>query len=278
MRIINRFDQILSCYPDRSFDLEAWRRYANAIDGGLGGKCEQDAQDYDFDRDVRPVLNQVLRDWETARVANASFTAVTKRLNDSLPLLFDRDIDLDVVLYLGLCNGAGWATTLGGRDVILLGIEKIVELNWQNEDDMQALIFHEIGHKWHQTYGVLYPETRSAGDESLAQLFREGIAMVCEQILCRDGNHYHQDKNGWLAWCTAHQDEIKREYLRRVDGQLSTQDFFGDWRQYQGHSDVGYYLGCEFIKFMERQDELTDIANFSIGQIAERFRAFASPT
>lgn len=276
MRIINTFDQIWNCYPNQTFDLAAWRRYAHAIDGELDEKCEQDAQDYDFDRDVLPVMNHVAQDWDAARAANASFIAVTKRLNDRLPLLFDRDVDLDVVLYLGLCNGAGWATTLGGRDVILLGIEKIVELNWQNEDDMQALIFHEIGHKWHQTYGVLYPETRSAGDESLAQLFREGIAMVCEQILCRDGNHYHQDKNGWLVWCAAHRGEIKREYLRRVESQISTQDFFGDWRQYQGHSDVGYYLGCEFIKYLQRQYELTDIANFSVDQMRERFRAFGA--
>ena len=127
----------------------------------------------------------------------------------------------------GLCNGAGWATSLDGRDAVLLGIEKIIELNWQDESAMQALIFHEIGHIWHKTYGNLYPEARSEGEKSLAQLYQEGLAMVCEHILCQDDRYYHQNQNGWLDWCKENEAEIKREYLRRVDKNISTQDFFG---------------------------------------------------
>ena len=40
---------------------------------------------------------------------------------------------------------------------------------------MQALIFHEIGHIWHKTYGNLYPEARSEGENSLAQLYQEDL-------------------------------------------------------------------------------------------------------
>ena len=94
---------------------------------------------------------------------------------------------------------------------------------------MQALIFHEIGHIWHKTYGNLYPEARSEGEKSLAQLYQEGLAMVCEHILCQDDRYYHQNQNGWLDWCKENEAEIKREYLRRVDKNISTQDFFGDW-------------------------------------------------
>ena len=50
---------------------------------------------------------------------------------------------------------------------------------------MQALIFHEIGHIWHKTYGNLYPEARSEGEKSLAQLYQEGLAMVCEHIYAK---------------------------------------------------------------------------------------------
>ena len=63
---------------------------------------------------------------------------------------FENGVETDIILYLGLCNGAGWATSLDGRDAVLLGIEKIIELNWQDESAMQALIFHEIGHIWHK--------------------------------------------------------------------------------------------------------------------------------
>lgn len=182
---------------------------------------------------------------------------------------------MDIILYLGLCNGAGWATALDGRNAILLGIEKIIELDWQNEADMQALIFHEIGHIWHKTYGVLYPKTQSKGEESLVQLYQEGIAMVCEHILCQDNNYYHQNKNDWLTWCKDNKLEIKQEYLNRIDNNISTQDFFGDWCNYKGHSDVGYYLGCEFVKHLQQHYSLFDIANLNINQLYEQYKTFA---
>ena len=162
------------------------------------------------------------------------------------------------------------------RDAVLLGIEKIIELNWQDESAMQALIFHEIGHIWHKTYGNLYPEARSEGENSLAQLYQEGLAMVCEHILCQDDRYYHQNQNGWLDWCKENEAEIKREYLRRVDKNISTQDFFGDWCSYKNHSDVGYYLGCEFVKHLQRQYSLVDIASLNVNQLYNHFKEFAS--
>ena len=89
-------------------------------------------------------------------------------------------VETDIILYLGLCNGAGWATSLDGRTCGFARNRKnYLELNWQDESAMQALIFHE-GHIWHKTYGNLYPEARSEGENSLApKLYQEGLAMVC---------------------------------------------------------------------------------------------------
>lgn len=42
-------------------------------------------------------------------------------------------MDVDIILYLGLASGAGWATTLGGKRVILLGVEKIIEIDWYDK-------------------------------------------------------------------------------------------------------------------------------------------------
>ncbi len=275
MQLINTFHKIQNCFPNNMFDIEAWRKYTKEFSSELCEKCEQDSKDYDFDKDIMPVLNNVILNKEAAATANASFIAIAERLSRNISQLFKSDIDPDIILYLGLCNGACWATTLDGRNAVLLGIEKIIELNWQNESDMQALIFHEIGHIWHKTYGNLNPHAQTSGEQSLAQLYREGIAMVCEQILCNDDNHYHQDKNGWLDWCTANKAEIKREYLRRVKENESTQDFFGDWCSYKNHSDVGYYLGCEFVKYLKQFYSLIEIANLNIGEIYKRFEDFA---
>lgn len=275
MRIINTFDKIQNCYTDNKFNLDAWRKYTKEFSRELSKKCEQDSKEYDFNKQIFPIVNNVLLNKEAALRTNASFISVTNQLKSNINKLFKNDIDLDIILYLGLCNGAGWATALDGRNTILLGIEKIIELDWQNEADMQALIFHEIGHIWHKTYGVLYPKTQSKGEESLVQLYQEGIAMVCEHILCQDNNYYHQNKNDWLTWCKDNKLEIKQEYLNRIDNNISTQDFFGDWCNYKGHSDVGYYLGCEFVKHLQQRYSLFDIANLNINQLYEQYKTFA---
>lgn len=208
-------------------------------------------------------------------LANHSFIAVTSDLKNNINKLFHEEIELDIVLYLGLCNGAGWATTLDNRNAILLGIEKIIELNWQSKSQMQALIFHEIAHIWHKTYGILYPHTSSQGEKSIVQLYQEGIAMVCEQILYQDINHYHQNKNGWLDWCITNKNQIKREYLKRINNCEGTQDFFGNWCSYQGYSDVGYFLGCEFIKYLQEKFSLVEIANLKVSTLLQHFKMFA---
>ena len=278
MRIVNTFDQIQNCFMNHVFDLDCWRKYTKAFSQELSEKCETDAKGYNFEKDILPVINRVQQNKEEALLANASFVAVAKQLDHRISELFPKAPELDILFYLGLCNGAGWATTLDGRDAILIGLEKILELGWQNESSMQALIFHEVGHIWHKTYGVFSPETRTKGEASLAQLYQEGIAMVCEQILCQHADYYHQNQNGWLNWCVSNQREIKQEFLRRIDSNLSTQDFFGDWCNYQKHSDVGYYLGCEFVKHLQRQHSLVEIANLDSKQLNRHFRAFVCST
>jgi hypothetical protein len=275
MRIINTFDNIGSCFPQGHFHMEAWRKYAGNISPNLAEKCEADAAAYDFQTDIVPVAEGVIRHKEKSAQASRSFLAVAQALAAGMGRLFQDEIPLDIIFYLGLCNGAGWATTLDGRDAILLGVEKIVELNWQDTASMQALIYHEIGHIWHKTYGNSYPSVSSQGDASLIQLYREGIAMVCEQLLCQDDSYFHQDQDGWLDWCLSHKDEIKAEYLRRMDKGESTQDFFGGWNSYQGHSDLGYFLGCEFIKYLQNLFSLTQIAKLDASQLRRYYRLFA---
>ena len=278
MRIINTFEQIHSCFKNNLFDLDSWRKYTKQFSSELSEKCERDARNYDYCRDILPVIHNVVSHHEAAQLANNSFIAVTQQLNSSIEKLFENDIELDVILYLGLCNGAGWATTLDGRNAILLGIEKIIELNWQNETALRALLFHEIGHIWHKTYGNFSPKTQSKGEDSLVQLYQEGIAMVCEQILCQDNHYYHQNQNDWLTWCTSNITDIKQEYLQRMDNNISTQDFFGDWCSYKHHSDVGYYLGCVFIQYLQQQYPLVEIAKLNVRQLYQYFKTFVLST
>ena len=114
---------------------------------------------------------------------------------------FGHELEIDIVLYVGLCNGAGWVTNINGRDVILLGIEKILELNWYDEDSMRGLIYHELGHVYQMQYGVLEQESFDHRKNFVWQLFVEGIAMYFEQVLVGDKNYFHQDAEGWKQWC-----------------------------------------------------------------------------
>ena len=39
------------------------------------------------------------------------FVAVTDKLAENIGRLFENGVETDIILYLGLCNGAGWATS-----------------------------------------------------------------------------------------------------------------------------------------------------------------------
>lgn len=276
MIIKNTYDTIIKYFYGKGFNLETWREYAAHIFTELPGKCECDAKDYDFESQVLPVITSALKNKNQMDLTEHSFQMVTDELADDVWDLFGYDTDFTIILYLGLCNGAGWATTLEENDVILLGIEKIIELGWSDYEEMQALIYHEVGHIWHKKKGNLYFPAATQRELSILQLYQEGVAMRCQQILCKDDNFYHQNKGNWLAWCQTNEVEIKTEYLRRLDGNENTQDFFGDWCSYKGFPDVGYFLGCKFIKYLEKAYSLKEIANLSYDTLNAAFINYAA--
>ena len=274
MKIINTCDKIKSVFAN-GFDIELWRKYAGEISHELPSKCKNDAKSYDFNNDILPVLEKALSN-EKIDFVSRNFQTVIDTLNDNMSKLFANKPDINIVLYLGLCNGAGWATTLDGKNTVLLGIEKIIELSWGDETNMRALILHEIGHLWHKLNGNLHIPEYTKRRKGIAQLYCEGVAMVCEHILCGDDEFYHQDKDGWLDWCYKNENEIKREYLRRLDKKISVQDFFGDWCSYNGHSDVGYFLGCRFVEHLMKTHSLKEIANMKYGALNRAFTEFSN--
>lgn len=274
MKIINTCDKIKSVFID-GFSIDLWRKYAGEISKELPSKCEKDAKEYNFNESVLPVLEVALNE-EKLDFVSRNFQTVIDTLNDNLSKLFDKEPDINIILYLGLCNGAGWATTLDGKNTVLLGIEKIIELNWGDETNMRALILHEIGHLWHKLNGNLHIPEYTKRRKGIAQLYCEGVAMVCEHILCGDDEFYHQDKDGWLDWCYKSENQIKREYLRRLDAKESIQDFFGDWCSYNGYSDVGYFLGCRFVEYLMKTYSLKEIANMKYRVLNKAFTEFAN--
>lgn len=255
MRIIDTYDDILSLFQNSKhhFNKELWQIYVNKISIELSAMCLKDSSSYDFQKDVLPVLEHAMNSGERLEKLHNSFVHATDGLNRRIIETFDTELEVDIILYFGLCNGAGWVTELDNKIVILLGVEKIIELGWCDTKSLIALIYHELGHVLHETFGTLFFDAKTTAEKSLWQLYQEGVAMYYEQALLSDFTHYHQNKNGWLSWCCENKTGLFHEYKRRVDSGESTQDFFGDWCSYKGDSDVGYYLGCELVKALSKK-------------------------
>jgi len=253
------------------FDIALWEHYASHISTELPEKLKLDSRDYNFDNDIIPVMNLTMSNYAKLELAHNSFLKATDNLSEKIINVCGVELQADIIFYLGLCNGAGWATEMNGKPAVLLGVEKIIELDWCDYKSMVSLIYHELGHIWHNSVSDVHKQAKLP----IVQLYREGVAMYFEQLIMGDFGHYHQNKNGWLDWCQENKSTLKAEYLRRLDANESTQEFFGDWCNYQGYSDVGYYIGCEFIKWLSEKYALNDLAKLDSSAVFREFQNFA---
>ena len=158
MNTVDTMKEAMMAFAGGRFDLCKWEEYIDAAVPGAKELCLSDMREcigagFSFEKDFLPVLNDVLSDGEKREEAVRSFRDAVGGLDEKIRKRFHRAPDIDLILYLGLCNGAGWVTPLGGRTVVLLGIEKIMELDWCGEDAMTGLIVHELGHVYHAQYG-----------------------------------------------------------------------------------------------------------------------------
>jgi len=253
-----------------SFSLETWKNYADSISPSLYKKCFINAKDYDFEKEVIPILNDALYNhFDRTESAHNSITEIVKGLSGRISKLFSLDLDINIIFYLGLCNGAGWATTLDNKQTILLGAEKISELKWHDSDTISDLICHEIAHLIH----FALRGDISKPEQSVWQLYSEGFATRYSQKIYKEG-FYSQNQNGWLDFCMNQNTEIKNEYLFRLKNHKNTSGFFGDWNSVMGQSDLGYYLGCEFIRHLEKTKSATKIACLSAEAITKELYNF----
>lgn len=281
MKIINTLNDIFDIYSNGSFDLNKWNNYIKSIHSELGQLCIQDMNEaintgmVSFDKDYLPILNNVINQKEKLYELQKNFIKVTESLEDNILKKFNKTIDVEIVLYLGLCNGAGWVEEIDNKVYCLLGIEKILELNWYDLNSLYGLIYHELGHVYQKQYGVLERKFNNNRHQFLWQLFTEGIAMYFEQTLKNDLDYYHQDKNGWKDWCDNHIKQIAYDFNNELDIMtFENQRYFGDWVYYDGYSDIGYYLGTKFTQYICKQYDFDDILSFNIIIVEQLWQDF----
>ena len=281
VQIIDTFSQIGEVLCNGRFDLKRWREYINTIYRNTSDIFEDDLQEYidsgsyTYEDDILPLLNRV-QGHPFLETLHTSFVRVTNGLNQRIIDCFAHELEIDIVLYLGLCNAAGWVTDINGRDVILLGIEKILELSWYDEDSMYGLIYHELGHIYHKQYGAFEQEGRNQSQNFIWQLFTEGIAMYFEQLLMNDLSYYHQNKDGWKNWCDAHFQQILMDFQADLPAMTRfNQRYFGDWVDYCGRADVGYYLGARFVQDLGSRYDFEQLIQLEIEEVTREFFRFA---
>ena len=268
MNVIDGAKNVKFCFEDGVFSKERWNTYIEEIYSGARSVIESDAEDYDYAHDILPVLNLVYSELEKLQKLHSSFEKVTHNIEEQVKKTLKTNIDADIILCLGMCNGAGWATKINGKSVVLLGIEKIIELDWVDETAMTALIYHELGHLWHWQERTVHTRIETLKEKALWQLYSEGVAMYCEQLLM-NGEFFHQDKNGWLNWCIENEKKLFNEYLSRIQEGKSVQNFFGDWSSFEGHSDTGYFIGAKLVREATRKYSLKKALNLSFNEIEE---------
>lgn len=280
IKIIDTYSQMQDVFEDGRFCFPKWEAYINRIYPGLSHLFIDDVRKYivsgryTFEKDFLPVLNAVYHAPLLGKLHD-SFRRATENLNERIRSSFGRELDADIVLYLGLCNAAGWVTEIGGKDTVLLGVEKILELGWVEPESMYGLIYHELGHIYHAQYGVLHRESEDARKNFIWQLFTEGIAMYFEQICVGDPGFYHQDVNGWKEWCARNFNQILKDFDEDIsDTGRFEQRYFGDQCDYHGFGDVGYYLGTMFVRYLAEGYELDEMIKFDMDDVDSLYRQY----
>ena len=280
MKVMDTSAEMLSAYEGGHFSLERWKEYIGRCVPGAGElnlaeMRETVAAGYSWEEEFLPVLDACYASSVKREEVIRSFHRVTDGLDERSAARFGRTVDADIVLYLGLCVGAGWVTPVNGRTTVLLGMEKILELDWGGMDAMTGLIVHELGHVYHSQYGNLDMETGMGRDAFIWQLFTEGIAMVFEQEVVGDPEYFHQDTGGWKEWCRRNAGRIREAFFRDLDAMTDdTQRYFGDWVQVEGHGDTGYYLGTLFVRFLLESDDFDRLVRYGMDEVRDGFMRF----
>ena len=144
-----------------------------------------------------------------------------------------------------------------------------------DESAMQALIFHEIGHIWHKPTGISIPRLGQRGENHWLSSIKRDLPWSANIFYAKMTDTIIKIKTAGSIG-KENEAEIKREYLRTRRQKYQHAGFLRDWCSYKNHSDVGYYLGCEFVKHLQRQYSLVDIASLNVNQLYNHFKEFAS--
>ena len=101
--------------------------------------------------------------------------------------------------------------------------------------------------------------------------------MVFEQELVGNPNYFHQNVNGWTAWCHEHLSAIAHCFAAEA-ARLTwlRQRFYVERVSFEGHPEVGFYLGARFVRFLMEKMTFDEVLRLPLSQIQQSFDAFCA--
>lgn len=285
IKIIDTFKDYKSCFQNKlkssiEDKIKIWQDCYISKYPELEKKCKNDYElsGYEWKHIAESmVFNRTEDDFSKMVKAYENITAIIDGIIYRTTKIFNVDLDLNIVLYCGLCNSAGWVDRYDGKRAVLLGIDKIAELNWHTKEKIESLIYHELCH-------VVHYELRGEDDlpegvehnkynEGVWRIYEEGFAQYFEVKLMAGGI----DPRGaeWLDKCSLNEKELKKLYINALhDNKTGTRDFFGDWFSVLGLSDTGYFLGSRLIQKLREKYSIKEIAKLPFKDIEKETMVF----
>ncbi len=265
--VYDSYRQVIADNMNKSCDekINVWQDFHQKNYPELLGKCtnyyEEDG--YNWMKVAREsVFPRRKEDYPYMEKAHENLLKVLENISKRVQEVFNIDLDINVVIYAGLCNAAGWVDEYEGKRTVLFGIDKMAELRWHDLEKIDCLVCHELCHVIHFFIrGEVIPEEASINkyNYGIWDLYEEGFAQYFEEKISR----YHKDSRGenWSYECEKNEKKLKKLYLEALeDSEKGTRDFFGDWYKVLGISDTGYYMGAKFIEGLNDRYDVKTIA------------------
>lgn len=254
---------IITANLGRSLDeqIAAWQMFCNAQMPGLLDKlCREYAtepggwQKIARER-IWPHLSERMAAMECAnRNIRATYSGICHRASRELGL----GDPLLILSYVGIGNGAGWATRWNGGLAVFLGLENVAELGWESPASIEKLISHEIGHLFMMS---VREDVENLTLDPLLALYEEGFAQHCEHVILGRETWGCSSQPGWLEWCSRHERHLAQEYLRQMHDPQAWRRFYGSWYDVEGWRQTAYFMGCRMVQRMAASMGLRTLAS-----------------